>query len=171
MASFAFTAISHHQMCLKALMAVHRADILHRDIKPENFLVSQKDGKLEVVLTDFGLSKKVKNAKSNGLRYRVRLNRKGNPTGTHGYRSPELYEEQGKFTVKSDVYALGVTLAYVFGGGELKAHRISRHIREMLCQYASEWAEFWRIIDPHNKVDFNIQAVLERMLESNVLRR
>jgi hypothetical protein len=70
--------------------------VLHRDIKPANLLL---DVWGTVWLTDFGL------AKATGT---PDLTRPGDLVGTLRYLAPERFE--GRADVRSDVYALGLTL-------------------------------------------------------------
>jgi serine/threonine protein kinase/Flp pilus assembly protein TadD len=70
--------------------------VLHRDIKPSNLLL---DVWGTVWLTDFGL------AKATGT---PDLTRSGHLLGTLRYMAPERFE--GRADVRSDVYALGLTL-------------------------------------------------------------
>jgi formylglycine-generating enzyme required for sulfatase activity len=83
---------------LDALVGLHGADILHRDLKPSNILVDKNGNGW---LTDFGLA---------------RLDRPDSAThkrqvlGTRGFMSPEQWEGDGDVDVRTDVFAMGVTL-------------------------------------------------------------
>jgi WD40 repeat protein/serine/threonine protein kinase len=70
--------------------------VLHRDVKPSNLLL---DVWGTIWLTDFGLAKASGN---------VDLTRSGDVLGTLPYMAPERF--QGRADVRSDVYALGLTL-------------------------------------------------------------
>jgi serine/threonine protein kinase len=70
-------------------------NILHRDIKPDN-LVFDKKGYLN--LTDFGISKKVKNNKI------IK-----DKSGTPGYLSPEVFTGKNQ-TFSSDYFSLGIII-------------------------------------------------------------
>ncbi len=71
--------------------------VLHRDIKPSNLLL---DGTGNVWVTDFGLAK----ADSDG----DNLTHTGDVVGTLRYLAPERFK--GQSDLRSDVYALGLTL-------------------------------------------------------------
>lgn len=82
---------------LRALLYVHRRNILHRDIKPSNVLVV--DG--EVKLLDFGIS--------------AALGNTDEIAGTAEYMAPELFEG-GALTPTSDLYAVGLVLHQLLTG-------------------------------------------------------
>ncbi len=80
------------------LREVHACGIVHRDIKPENILWDPD--KCRVLLTDFGVSGHLANAKT--------------VAGTPAYMAPEAF--QGKASAASDVYSLSVSLFYLLTG-------------------------------------------------------
>jgi serine/threonine protein kinase/Flp pilus assembly protein TadD len=80
----------------EALEYAAQQGVLHRDVKPSNLLL---DVWGNVWLTDFGL------AKATGT---PDLTRTGDLLGTLRYMAPERF--QGQADVRSDVYALGLTL-------------------------------------------------------------
>ena len=79
-----------------ALAYAHKLGVLHRDIKPGNLLLDLNG---TVWVTDFGLAKADDSAD---------LTNTGDLLGTLRYMPPEAFE--GKSDVRSDVYALGLTL-------------------------------------------------------------
>jgi serine/threonine-protein kinase len=88
------------QIC-EAVSAVHKAGLLHRDIKAQNVMLSN-DGR--VVLMDFGTGW---DTGDSGIA--------GSLAGTPLYLAPELLRE-GKATVQSDVYSVGVLLYRMLTG-------------------------------------------------------
>ena len=88
---------------LRGLQHAHERDILHRDIKPANILVgSNTEGKL----SDFGLAvPKNVNLKALGVKdYAYIL-----------HLAPEIHSG-GKYSILSDIYAVGVTLYRLING-------------------------------------------------------
>lgn len=77
--------------------------IIHRDIKPSNIMLDDS----RIVLIDLGIARTWhKDAQRDTIRY-----------GTPGYAPPEQYG-YGQTSVRSDVYALGMVLAFCLVGEE-----------------------------------------------------
>jgi len=88
----------------EGLQYLHKQSIIHADLKPENVLL---DACMEPKITDFGLSKCIDKGTT------AILAEKG--AGTPGFMAPEVIDE-GKFSFKSDMYALGVIIVRVLTG-------------------------------------------------------
>jgi WD40 repeat protein/serine/threonine protein kinase len=106
--------------------------VLHRDVKPSNLLL---DVWGTVWLTDFGL------AKATGT---PDLTRTGDLLGTLRYLAPERFE--GRADVRSDVYALGLTLYEMLA---LRPAFDGRHQAELVQQITTAGAPRLDRLDPH----------------------
>jgi len=91
----------------RALEYIHSKEVIHRDIKPANVLISNEGS---VKLTDFGIAQ----AGNQGDIF-TGTNVVGAPDktqavtfGTPSYMPPEQFQDAGKVTQSSDVYAMGV---------------------------------------------------------------
>lgn len=80
-----------------ALSYIHALGIIHDDVKPENIIWSPPDGR--AVLIDFGATL---------------FDSQYSESGTPAYAPPEYLTRSLK-TCKSDVWALGVVMAFAFG--------------------------------------------------------
>ena len=86
------------QLCA-GVAAAHERGVLHRDLKPTNVMI---DGDGNVRVTDFGIA----TAAGQGTKEFA---------GTPQYMAPEQFAGKGA-SVKSDIYALGLTLFELFTG-------------------------------------------------------
>jgi hypothetical protein len=96
-------AVPIFKQALLGIGAAHRMGIVHRDVKPANIMINRQ-GVVKVM--DFGIAKVV------GERG---LTRTGTQLGTVFYMSPEQVKGNTA-DVRSDIYALGVTLYEVLTG-------------------------------------------------------
>jgi serine/threonine protein phosphatase PrpC len=87
----------------KAIASLHRAGIIHRDIKPENIMLEQGGG---LKLIDLGVARL--RQFDEGESFEV--------PGTRSYMAPELFTGT-QADESSDIFALGVTIYRMFGGG------------------------------------------------------
>ena len=85
---------------LEAVQYAHDHNVYHRDIKPGNIMLS-RDGK-RVKIMDFGIAKFTDASKMKTTHANAQL-------GTPFYMSPEQVKGL-PYTLKSDIYSLGVTL-------------------------------------------------------------
>lgn len=85
------------------LAYLHQQGIIHQDVKPENILFDNSSAEVQYVLTDFGISTKIKENIA-----RMTLPRNQAYALTPAYAAPEQFNGRQEF--KSDVFSLGVIL-------------------------------------------------------------
>jgi len=87
-----------------ALAVVHRAEVVHRDVKPSNVFVTRSaEGREHIKLVDFGIARLDRPGER-------KISLVGAFVGTPEYMSPEQLLARSDVDLRSDVYALGVTL-------------------------------------------------------------
>ncbi|CAG8680007.1 27058_t:CDS:2 [Dentiscutata erythropus] len=93
------------EQVLQGVAYLHDNDIVHRDLKPENLLFSDATPNSKLMITDFGLSKILKNHDDILM----------TACGTPGYVAPEVLSQKG-YSIPCDIWSLGVILYTVLSG-------------------------------------------------------
>ncbi|KAK9473824.1 kinase-like domain-containing protein [Dipodascopsis tothii] len=94
---------------LRALKAMHSANVLHRDLKPSNLLVNAN---CDLKVCDFGLARPVAAAEDNqGFMTEY--------VATRWYRAPEIMLTFKEYTKAIDVWSVGCILAEMLSGQPL----------------------------------------------------
>ncbi|KAE8692221.1 calcium-binding protein PBP1-like [Hibiscus syriacus] len=107
----------------RGLLYLHqdsRLRIIHRDLKASNVLL---DNELNPKISDFGIAKMFEGDQVEAKTKRV--------VGTYGYMSPE-YAIDGKFSVKSDVFSLGVLMLEIVSGKRNRGFNHPDHYHNLL---------------------------------------
>ncbi|HEX9962241.1 MAG TPA: serine/threonine-protein kinase, partial [Pyrinomonadaceae bacterium] len=99
------------QAC-RSLNIIHKHNLIHRDVKPQNFLLDAARQKCK--LCDFELLNKEDEDIKEIFTEVFSSNTSNLIVGTLRYMSPESFD--GKFSVKSDIFALGVTFYFLLSG-------------------------------------------------------
>lgn len=162
---------------LHGLAAIHAAHVVHRDLKSDNVLVHEHDGRLRVVLIDFGLARHTR-----GVASALGAEPTG-PSGSLGYMAPEqvLGERQ---TPAADVFSFGVILFEMltarlpFGNLErghinMANRRIEPHILSSVLERARpELGDFLaRCLEPRPEQRFADGAAALRALAAVCARK
>ncbi|ORY90454.1 kinase-like domain-containing protein [Syncephalastrum racemosum] len=98
-------AASLVRQMLEGLSYLHEHDIVHRDIKPENLLFDTTDENAKLMITDFGLSKILKNHDDILM----------TACGTPGYVAPEVLLQTGHGK-PVDLWSVGVITFTLLSG-------------------------------------------------------
>ena len=84
---------------LRALKAMHSANVLHRDLKPSNLMVNKRG---DLKITDFGIARSIDGSAS-------RLTAEQGRSCTLVYMSPQQLNGE-RSTHLDDIYSLGATI-------------------------------------------------------------
>ena len=111
--------------------SLHAAGLVHRDIKPANVLYRESG---EVVLTDYGLVKRIDSGVSAGQDGDSQLTQVQLVMGTGRYVAPEQFVGEAASPF-ADIYAVGVLLNECFRG------TIPRRWRRIICRATTSLPE------------------------------
>jgi serine/threonine-protein kinase len=137
-----------------ALDAAHIAGIIHRDVKPSNVMWNASG---EVILTDFGIAKRVITGSDQTLN--------GVVIGTPSYLSPE--QAQGlPVTQSSDIYSLGVMLYELIAG---RVPFVGDNPMSVVIQHVQNAPPPMRSFRPD--IPPNVEGVVQRALAKNPAAR
>ncbi|GAW25752.1 putative calcium-dependent protein kinase [Rosellinia necatrix] len=151
------------------LAYLHNANYIHRDMKPSNCLLHHENGKLICLLSDFGeVQPSDAVRKSTGA------------TGTISYCAPEVLKmdargQFGNFTVKSDVFSLGMILYFLcFGRLPYRNANVVQEELEDIDQLRAEIAD-WKGFQEERRerpdLPSKLYQLLKKMLALNPAER
>ena len=171
---------------------LHQLRIVHRDLKPQNILVNMgKDGKPRLLVSDFGLCKKLEGGQSSfGATT-------GRAAGTSGWRAPELlldddardagvvdistHSGSGSVLVNDhlspnsrratraiDIFSLGLVFFYVLTNGSHPFDCGDRYMREVNIRKGNYNL---RPLDALGDFAYEAEDLIESMLQADPKRR
>ena len=133
---------------IEGLGYIHRKRVLHRDIKLDNILL---DGKGNVKIADFGVSKLVK---PGDIMHEQ--------SGTPAYIAPEILKEEGYMGFKADIWSAGVVFyAMLCGTVPFKASNM-KELHKMIIKGKYNLKE---------EISEDAQNLLRAMLETDPKKR
>ncbi|KAI0421911.1 kinase-like domain-containing protein [Xylaria grammica] len=151
------------------LAYLHSANYIHRDLKPSNCLLHHENGKLICLISDFGEVQP-----SNAVR------KSTGTTGTISYCAPEVLKidahgQFGNFTVKSDVFSLGMILYFLcFGRLPYRNANVIQEELEDIDQLRAEIADWKGFQDERRErpdLPSKLYQLLKKMLALNPAER
>lgn len=144
------------------LAYLHNANYIHRDLKPSNCLLHHESGKITCLISDFG-EVQAGNAirKSTGT------------TGTISYCAPEVLKRDargrlGNFTIKSDVFSLGMILYFLCFGRlpYMNANAVQEELEDIdqLRAEIADWKGFQDEKRERPDLPLKLYQLLKKML-------
>lgn len=133
-----------------ALEATEAADIVHQDIKPSNiFLFTDQQRRIiRAKLGNFGI------ARDNKYKVSTDVHSGQRHQGTWQYMAPEQEDATREVDVRTDIYALGITLWELLTGEDYKVLRVQTGSLPILQYYRPD-------------VSADLAMALERMIEAD----
>ncbi len=154
-------SVDYIMQALEAIAEAHIMNIAHRDIKPSNlFIVRRPDGRKDVKVIDFGISKNLLSSEEHAATWQGAL------LGSPGYMSPEQVESPRDVDTRTDLWSVGVVLYELLSG---KPPFQGKTLIELFRKITEEDPRSLVACCPH--VPTELETVIRRCLERNRVRR
>lgn len=162
------TALKWFRQICDVLVYLHGLEVpvVYRDLKPSNIMI-QPSGDVKII--DFGIAQEYRKDEKTGRKIMVL---------TRGYAAPEQYDNRYMDDVRTDIYALGVTMHYMLTGKN--PNKPPFHFRPIKklnpsLSYATEYI-IGKCLQPNPDKRYNNALELHKELENiqgleNILRR
>lgn len=149
------------QQLLETVSRHHDEGTIHRDIKPDNILIDHK-GQLKLV--DYGVSDQVEKEKGRNSRF-------DEIVGSPAYMAPEVARAH-PYTVKADVFSLGVVIAEMMTGTKADFVRVQQENGDIKISHPTLFLRgYLKQIERHPGIDPLAKDLLLKMLERNPAKR
>lgn len=153
-------ALQAYEDVCRACIELHSSftpPIIHRDLKPSNIIMAQSrfSSQPTAVLIDFGIARQWREGESSDTVH----------FGTREFAPPEQYGF-AQTTVRSDVFALGMLLAYCLVGStapreQLSSSLIDAHVSAALIRVVERACAF----DPSDRYD-SVQSLMDAFIDA-----
>jgi len=145
---------------LQAISFLHNKQIVHRDLKPDNIMMTSLQPGARIVLTDFGLARRVEDVIEPQVLVSPKkpIKRLFSIVGTEDYRAPEILfldqdEEVPGYCGKSiDMWAIGIITAVLLAGTQfgLEDKMKKKHPGREIMKFAATSSLRNIETDPHS---------------------
>ena len=145
---------------LNSIEIIHKNGISHQDIKLENILVSSN---YQMKLIDFGFAIEIFPNTKKEIRF--------SQYGTNGYFPPEVYINREVDPIKSDIFALGVTLfIIVFGFKPFNTTKITDNLYRKI--WRRNYDSYWNDLPIKSfEVSKNFKELINKFFALNINER
>lgn len=142
------------EQAARGVGAAHAMGVLHRDLKAENLFLTRAG----VKVLDFGIAKAIEDAERTSA-----LTKEGHVAGTAAYMAPEVWRGEDP-SAKSDVYALGMTMAKLLLGRHPFVGEDGKWPTNHQLMYRHIEGELPRVRDKRSDVGEAVATVVNRAL-------